>query len=278
MNELDGQVAIITGGGRGQGRSHAIALAEAGANIVICDVAAPVETTAYPMASPDDLAETVRLVEKTGRRCVAVQADVRKLADMQRVADAALSEFGRIDILCANAGIMTLTRFENMDDVTWATMIDINLTGVANSIRAVLPTMVAQGYGRVVATASGAGRGGYANLAHYSAAKWGVIGLIKSVARETGGQGITLNVVCPTTVATPLFMNDASYAVFRPDLENPTLEDCIDRFTGMNAIPVPWIEPKDVSDAVLFLVGPRSKFITGSVLDVAAGLNAANNA
>lgn len=278
MNDLDGQVAVITGGGRGQGRSHAVRLAEAGADIVVCDVAAPVETTRYEMASPGDLAETVELVEKAGRRCVAVQADVRTFADMQRVADAAVGAFGRIDILCANAGIMTMTRFENMDDVTWATMIDTNLTGVANSIRAVLPTMVAQGYGRVVATGSGAARGGYANLAHYSAAKWGVIGLIKSIARETGGQGITLNVVCPTTVATPLFMNDACYAVFRPDLENPTLEDCMDRFTGLNAIPVPWIEPQDVSDAVLFLVGPRSKFITGSVLDVAAGLNAANNA
>jgi SDR family mycofactocin-dependent oxidoreductase len=278
MSELDGQVAGITGGGRGQGRSHAVALAGAGANVVVCDIAAPVETAKYPMASPEELAETVALVQKTGRRCVSVQADVRSFADMQRVTDTALGEFGRIDILCANAGIMTLSKFEEMNSLTWTTMVDVNLTGVANSIRAVLPTMVRQGYGRVVATSSGAGRGGYANLAHYSATKWGVIGLIKSVARETGRQGVNLNVVCPTTVATPLFMNDACYAVFRPDLENPTLEDCVDRFVGMNAIPVPWIEPKDISDAILFLFGPRSKYITGSVLDVAAGLNAANSA
>lgn len=278
MGELDGQVAIITGGGRGQGRSHAVTLAEAGANVVVCDIAAPVETVKYPMASPEELAETVDLVEKTGHRCISVQADVRSFAEMQRVADTALGEFGRIDILCANAGIMTLSSFADMDSLTWATTVDINLTGVANSIRAVLPTMVAQGYGRVVATSSGAGRGGYANLAHYSATKWGVIGLIKSIARETGSQGVNLNVVCPTTVATPLFLNDACYAGFRPDLEKPTLEDCMDILVGMNAIPVPYIEPKDVSDAILFLVGPRSKYVTGSVLDVAAGLNAANNA
>jgi SDR family mycofactocin-dependent oxidoreductase len=277
MGELDGQVAIITGGGRGQGRSHAVTLAEAGAKIVVCDVAAPVETTKYPMATPEDLAETVELVEKAGQRCLSVQADVRSYLDMQRVADAALAEFGRIDILCANAGIMTLSRFEDLDSSTWQTTIDINLTGVANSIRAVLPTMVQQGYGRVVVTSSGAGRGGYANLAHYSATKWGVIGLVKSIARETGKQGVNLNVVCPTTVATPLFMNEASFAVFRPDLENPGIEDCMDRFVGMHAIPVPWIEPKDVSDAILYLVGPHSKYVTGSVLDVGAGLGAANS-
>src|SRR5260370_957032 len=115
MDELDGQVAIITGGGRGQGRSHAVTLAKAGASIVGCDIAAPVETAKYPMASQEDLAQTVELVEKTGRRCICIQADVRSFADMQRVADTALGEFGRIDILCANAGIMTLSRFEDMD-------------------------------------------------------------------------------------------------------------------------------------------------------------------
>ncbi|WP_329410461.1 mycofactocin-coupled SDR family oxidoreductase [Nocardia vinacea] len=278
MGEQDGRVAIITGGGRGQGRSHAVTLAEAGANIVVCDIAAPVATTKYPMATPLELAETVELVEKTGQRCISVQADVRRFEDMRRVADLALEEFGRIDILCANAGIMTLSTMADMDDNTWQTMIDINLTGVANSIRAVLPTMVKQGYGRVVATSSGAGRGGYANLSHYSATKWGVIGLIKSVARETGKLGVNLNVVCPTTVPTPLFMNDACHAVFRPDLDNPTIEDCMDRFVGMHAIPVPWIEAQDVSDAILFLVGPRAKNVTGSVFDISAGLGAGNNA
>jgi SDR family mycofactocin-dependent oxidoreductase len=278
VSELEGQVALITGGARGQGRSHALTLAQAGADIVVCDIAAPVPSAGYAMASPDDLAETVALVEKLDRRCVSVQADVRQLADMRRVVETARAEFGRVDILLANAGIMRISPFAELTEQEWADTIDINLTGVANSIQAVLPTMIEQGYGRIVATSSAAGRSGRPNLSHYCASKWGVIGLVKSIATEVGGQGITVNTVCPTSVPTQLLLNDAAFAVFRPDLENPTVDDCLDAFASLHTLPVPWVEPQDVSEMILFLVGPRSKMITGSAFDIAAGLTAYNSA
>ena len=278
MGKLDGKVAVITGGARGQGRSHAVTLAREGADIVICDIASQIDTVPYPMATSADMEETVRLVEDLDRRCVAVQADVRDGAQMQAVVDRVLSEFGKVDILLANAGISSTSTVVDMTDEQWRDMIDTNLTGVFNSIRAVLPHMIERRSGRIVATASMAGRVGMPNIAHYVAAKWGVIGLVKSVAMEVAQYGITVNAVCPTTVNTPMIHNDATYKLFRPDLENPTADDALAAFSSLNVLPIPWVEPEDISNAILFLISDDARYITGTAVEVAAGMNASNAA
>jgi SDR family mycofactocin-dependent oxidoreductase len=276
MGRFDGKVVLITGGARGQGRSHAVRFAQEGADVAFCDIASQLDTVPYPMAKPDDLAETVRLVEDLDRRCVAVQADVRDRGQVDRFAEQARTELGRIDFLLANAGIFTFSTVAEMDDRTWREMIDTNLTGVFNAIRAVLPAMIAQGYGRIVATSSMAGKMGYANVGHYCAAKWGVIGLVKSVAQEVAAHGIAVNAVCPTGVDTTMIQNEAAYRLFLPDAENPTREDAAPSFQGLNAIPVPWVEPIDVSNAMAFLCSDEARYITGETIAVAAGQNAAN--
>jgi SDR family mycofactocin-dependent oxidoreductase len=236
------------------------------------------DTVPYPMATPADMEETVRLVEDLDRRCVAVQADVRDGAQMQAVVDRVLSEFGKVDILLANAGISSTSTVVDMTDEQWRDMIDTNLTGVFNSIRAVLPHMIERRSGRIVATASMAGRVGMPNIAHYVAAKWGVIGLVKSVAMEVAQYGITVNAVCPTTVNTPMIHNDATYKLFRPDLENPTADDALAAFSSLNVLPIPWVEPEDISNAILFLISDDARYITGTAVEVAAGMNASNAA
>jgi SDR family mycofactocin-dependent oxidoreductase len=276
MGRFDGKVVLITGGARGQGRSHAVRFAQEGADVAICDVAAQLDTVPYPLAKPDDLAETVRLVEDLDRRCVAVQADVRDRGQIDAFAEQTRTELGRIDFLLANAGIFTFSTVAEMDDRTWREMIDTNLTGVFNAMRAVLPAMIAQGSGRIVATSSMAGKMGYANVGHYCAAKWGVIGLVKSVAQEVAAHGITVNAVCPTGVDTTMIQNEAAYRLFLPDAENPTREDAAPAFQGLNAIPVPWVEPSDISNAMAFLCSDEARYITGETIAVAAGQNAAN--
>jgi NAD(P)-dependent dehydrogenase (short-subunit alcohol dehydrogenase family) len=150
------------------------------------------------------------------------------------------------------------------------------LTGSFNTIRAVVPHMIERGTGRVVAIASMAGRAGWENIGHYAAAKWGLIGLVKSLALEVAANGITANVICPSSVDTPMTNNEGSFRLFRPDLEQPTLEDALPALTAVNVIPVPWVDPNDISDAVLFLASDEASGITGATLSVAAGVNARN--
>jgi SDR family mycofactocin-dependent oxidoreductase len=276
MGKLDGKVALVTGGARGQGRSHALTLAREGADIIICDVADQIETVSYKMATPGQLEETVQLVEALDRRCVAVQADVRDSAQMDSVVERGIAEFGRIDILLANAGIMSHHTIAGMSDEMWQDMVDVNLTGVFNSIRAVLPHMVEQNYGRIVATSSQAGRVAFPNIGHYVATKWGVLGLVKAVAQEVAAHGINVNAVCPTNVDTDMIQHEAMYRLFLPDAANPTREDAEPVFAALNAIPVPWIQPQDVSNAILFLVSDEARYITGEEISVAAGFNASH--
>jgi len=276
MGKFDGKVVLITGGARSQGRSHAVSFAREGADVAICDIAAQLDTVPYPMGSRAELDETVKLVEDEDRRCVAGVADVRDLDQIQEFAARTRAELGRIDFLLANAGIFSFGTVAEMDEPTWREMIDTNLTGVFHSMRAVLPNMIEQGFGRIVATSSMGGKMGFPNVGHYVAAKWGVIGLVKSLALEVGGNGITVNAVCPTNVATIMIQNETAYKLFRPDLEHPTLQDAAPAYQATHAIPVPWVEVQDISNAMVFLCSDEARYITGETLAVAAGSNAKN--
>ena len=274
MGLVDGKVALVTGAGRGQGRSHALRLAAEGADVIAVDIAANnVETISYALASEDDLDATVKEIQAMGRRAVKAVADVRSLSELQQAVDTGLSELGKIDIVCANAGIGSWAVAWEMTEQQWKDMIDINLTGVFNTVRATLPSMVERGEGgSVVLTSSTAGLRAYANTAHYTAAKHGVIGLMKVLAQEAGPHRIRVNAVCPTTVRTPLVINDSTFELFAPHLENPTEDDVREPFESLNILPgVAWVEPEDVSDAVLFLCSDAAKFITGVALPIDAG-------
>src|SRR5215213_7579033 len=274
MGLLDSKVAFVTGAARGQGRSHAIRLADEGADIIALDIGRDaVETVGYALGTSDELDETIAAVEARGRRAVGRLADVRDLAQVQSVVDAGLETLGRIDIVCANAGIGTWAVSWEMTAQQWTEMVDINLTGVFNTVRAALPSMVERGEGgSLVLTSSTAGLRAYQNTAHYTAAKHGVIGLMKVLAQQCGPHGIRVNAVCPTTVRTPLVINDSTFELFAPDVENPTEDDVRQAFEGLNILPgVAWIEPADVSDAVLFLCSDAARYITGVALPIDAG-------
>ncbi len=268
---IGGQVALVTGAGRGQGRAHAVGLARDGADIVICDVDGDIRNVPYSLSRAVDLKETAALVEATGRSCLAVVCDVRESAAVDALAQQAVDRFGKLDIVVANAGIVSFGRVQDLTDDQWGDLISVNLTGVFHTMRAALPHMISRQYGRIVATSSMAARGGTANAAHYVASKWGVIGLVKSLAREVAGDGITVNAICPSNVDTIMIHNKPTYQLFRPDLSDPTRDDVIDGFIHSHQIPVPWVPPEAVTDAVRYIVAPSSKYITGSTLDVACG-------
>jgi SDR family mycofactocin-dependent oxidoreductase len=272
MAKLDGKVAVITGGARGQGRTHAVTLAREGADVVVCDVAEQLPTVPYHMPTEEDLQETVRLVEDLDRRCVAVKADVRDGEQMKGLADRAMSEFGRIDILLANAGIVTYGRAWELTEEEWEEMIAVNLTGVWQSCKAVIPHMIERGEGgAIVLTSSGAGLKGFANIAHYVSAKHGVTGLMRTLALELAPHNIRVNSLHPTTVNTDMIHNEGTYKLFRPDLENPTREDAMEAFRSINLLPIPYAEPEDMANAILWLVSDDARYVTGVPLPVDAG-------
>jgi SDR family mycofactocin-dependent oxidoreductase len=269
---LDGQVAVITGGARGQGRADAVALAELGARIVLCDVPAPMSSVQYQLGSAEDLALTVSLVREAGSAAIAVQADVRDPVAVGQVAGAAIAEFGQIDILVANAGIVSTGRLWELSDEAWQEMIATNLTGVFNALRAVVPHMRERRYGRIVVISSQGGRAGLPGISHYSAAKWGIIGLAKSLALEVAAEGITVNVVAPGTVRTPMVVNEAT--VERDANGEPLSDEVLGkRFAAHHPIPRPWIYPQDVAREVVHLVTEPGN-ITGAVIEIGLGQSA----
>jgi SDR family mycofactocin-dependent oxidoreductase len=271
---LTGRVAVITGGGRGQGRSHALELARLGADLAVCDLGHDLSSVSYPLSTPDDLAETARLVEETGRRCLWRVADVRDLDAMISFVDEANETLGSVDILVANAGVSTLGSICTMEATQWSETVDTNLTGVFNVMRAAAPHMRRQRWGRMIGISSMMGRSSNPGIAPYVASKWGVIGLCKSVAFELAGFGVTVNAIAPGNVSTPMIHNDQLYSLMRPDLEHPTREDVAPPMTALHVQPVPWIEPEEITAAVVFLVSEGARHITGSVIDVDAGASA----
>jgi SDR family mycofactocin-dependent oxidoreductase len=272
MDKLDGKVAFITGAARGQGRSHAVRFAEEGANIIGVDVSTQIDTVPYPTAQPGDLEETVRQVEAAGGRMLASEVDVRDLAALTKAADDGAAEFGRIDIVIANAGISSMAPTLEMDENTWQTMIDINLTGVWKTVRAAVPHIVAGGRGgSVVLTSSLAAMMTNANIAHYTAAKAGMVGLMQVLAKELAPQNIRVNTVHPTTIATDMVLNDATYKLFRPDLENPTRQDFEEAASQMNPLPLPVPESIEITNAVMYLVSDDARYVTGNTHVVDAG-------
>ncbi|MBL7497397.1 mycofactocin-coupled SDR family oxidoreductase [Frankia sp. CNm7] len=278
MGRFDGRVVLITGGARGQGRSHALRFASEGADVAVLDAPAQPASVVYPVGTEEELAQTAKAVEELGRRCVAISADVREPAALAGAVETTVGELGRLDFCLANAGVLSHGRIAEMDDQTWRDVIDVNLTGVFNTLRAVLPGMIEQGFGRIVATASLAGRSGFPYLGHYSAAKWGVIGLVKTVALEVATMGITVNAVLPTSVDTPMITSPEILRQMIPGVEDPGREHAAAAFGGMNAIPVPWVEPADVSGAMAFLCSDDARYITGETLTVTAGAIARNSA
>lgn len=275
MSTLEGKVAFITGAARGMGRNHALRLAEAGADVIALDIAESIATVAYPGATDADLAETVRLVEATGRRIVARKADVRDVDAVRAVVDEGVAQLGRLDVVIPNAGIASIAPAREMSNAMWHDMIDINLTGVWHTIHTSLPHLKADGTGgAIVLVGSTASYKGIGNLVHYVSAKHGVVGMTKTLAAELGPERIRVNAVCPTNVDTPMVDNEFIMRLFMPDLEHPTRADAErpdSPYVAANTIPVPWIDADDVTNAILFLVSDQARYITGVALPVDAG-------
>ena len=265
MGVLEGKVAFITGAARGQGRSHAVRLAQEGADIIAVDIAAQIDSVPYPMATPEDLAETVKQVEALDRRIHAVQADVRDREALQAAFDGGVALLGGVDIVLANAGIAPLSMHPTRQE--WFDVVDVNLTGVYQTVEVSKQTLIDRGGGAIVLTSSTAGLAGIGGSAPgglgYTAAKHGVVGLMRSYANQLAEHSIRVNTIHPTGVNTPMVVNDVMQEFLQSD---PQLSNAM-----ANALPVPMIEPVDLSNAILFLVSDAGRYVTGVTLPVDAG-------
>jgi (+)-trans-carveol dehydrogenase len=279
---LEGKVAFITGAARGQGRSHAVRLAQEGADIIAVDICRGFADSTAPAATPEDLAETADLVKNLDRRIVTAEVDVRDFDALKSAVDSGVEQLadgrstngsGRLDIVVANAGIGTTgVKLHKMREHIFDETIDINLGGVWKTVKAAVPHLLAGGRGgSIIITSSVGGTKAYPQVGHYIAAKHGVVGLMRTFAVELGQHSIRVNTVHPTHVCTPLLMNEPTYRLFRPDLENPGPEDLAPICQSFHFLPIPWVEPVDISNAVLFLASDEARYITGVTLPVDAG-------
>jgi (+)-trans-carveol dehydrogenase len=269
---LEGKVAFITGAARGQGRSHAIRLAQEGADIIGIDLLERIPGAPYDGASQADLDETVKQVEALDRRIIATKADVRDYDGLKAALDAGVGELGRLDIVSANAGISTqMAPTADLDEDMWQNMIATNLTGVWHTTKAAIPHLKAGGRGgSIILTSSEAGIRGYANVAHYVSAKHGVVGLMRTLALELAPDSIRVNSIHPTQVDTDMIQNQATYSLFtgNPDA---TKEEFAESSRHVIALPIPWVEAVDISNALLFLASDEARYITGVPLPVDGG-------
>jgi len=271
MGRFEGKVAFITGAARGQGRSHAVALAGEGADIIAVDICRQIEDVGYPMATAADLAETVRLVEAHGRRIIATEVDVRDDEALVAAVDAGVAELGRLDIVLANAGI-AVSKLGTSRVAAFRTVVDVNLTGVFTTIEATRQHLIDGGRsGAIVITSSLAGLRALGAGGGYTESKHGLVGLMKSAAIELAPHFIRVNSIHPTSVLTPMIDNDHLPKMFRPDLAHPTLDDATEGLKSLNLLPLPYLEVSDVTNAVLFLVSDDARYITGVALPVDAG-------
>jgi len=264
MGEFDGKVAFITGAAHGQGRATALALAKDGARIAAYDVARQLGYPAYQLGTPNELSSLARACRELGSECLTLEGDVRDDDAIQRAVQATLDQFGRIDILFNNAGICAYGLSHELTEDEWDAMLDINLKGSWLVGRRVIPVMIAQRSGAIINNASIASFRGMNRLSHYAASKWGLVGLTKSWAIELAPHNIRVNSIHPTGVNTP--MNDGL-----AQMEGLTPREVAERSAG-NLLPVPWIEPEDVANAVLFLASDRARYVTGSTFVIDAGL------
>ncbi|OBH12790.1 mycofactocin-coupled SDR family oxidoreductase [Mycobacterium sp. E1747] len=280
MGRVQDKVVLVTGAARGQGRSHAVTLAEEGADVILFDICQDIATNQYPLASPHDLTEAGLEVEKTGRRAVTAQVDVRDKAALTAALASAVAEFGgRLDVVVANAGICPLGATLSAD--AFADAFDVDFLGVVNTVHAALPYLKAgasiittgsvagliAGTMPPLAAAGPAGPGG----AGYNLAKQMVDEYTKSLAAVLASESIRVNVVHPTNCNTPMLNSGPMYKQFRPDLENPSRDDALLAFPAMQAMPVPYVEPSDISNVVCFLASDESRYVTGSQFKVDAG-------
>jgi SDR family mycofactocin-dependent oxidoreductase len=271
VGRVEGRVAFVTGAARGQGRAIAIRLAEEGADIIAVDIAAPVETAIGSSATEQDLVQTAEQVEALGRRAITARVDVRDYLALKSFLEDAAAELGHVDIIVANAGILSYGLSEQLTDDAWQTMIDIVLTGVWHTTKAAIPILKAQGTGgSIIISSSVGGLAPYEQVSHYVAAKHGVVGLMRTLALELGPFKIRVNTVNPTTVNTPMSRNSATYELFAPDLAecDRTMEALLPRFQALHALPIPWVEPEDIANAVLWLASDESRYVSGITLPV----------
>ncbi|MGO9098284.1 MAG: mycofactocin-coupled SDR family oxidoreductase [Mycobacterium sp.] len=276
MGRVEGKVALVTGAARGQGRSHAVHLAEAGADVIAVDICHDIASNDYPLARPEDLDETARLVEKHNRRIVPIQADVRDRTALAAAVETGIGELGKLDIVVANAGICPLG--EGGPAAAFIDAVDVDLIGVLNTVHVALPhlkagasiIMTGSVAGLLSSASSGSGPQGLGG-AGYNFAKRVIVEYTTTLAVKLAPQSIRVNAVHPTNCNTDMLQSDPMYRTFRPDLENPSAEEAEVGFRSMQAMPIPWVEPSDISYAVVYLASDESRYVTGMQLRVDGG-------
>ena len=273
---VEGKVAFITGAARGQGRSHAVRLAQEGADIIAVDLCEEIDSVSrlYPGASDEDLAETVRQVESLDRRIAATKADVRNFDELKAALDDGVGQLGRVDVISANVGVFLFgEQAHNISESDWNDVLSVNLTGVWHTCKAATPHLLRQDSGgSIIITSSIAGVKGTPHVGAYAASKQGVVGLMRTLAAELAPHRIRVNAIHPSGVATDMILNQSVFKLFSPEIDQPTMEQAAAVFQQHNPMPVPWVEPADISNVVLFLASDESRYVTGTELRVDAGM------
>lgn len=273
MARLDGKVALITGAARGQGRSHAIKLAERGADIIAVDICEDIATVPYELGTWDELQETAESVERLDRRIVIQKADVRDRDSLVAAVETGVAQLGRLDVVVANSGIWSSAPFLELTDEMYMDMIDVQMHGPYNTCKATVPVLLEQDEGgSIIIISSTAGMKGFPSQVHYNMAKHAVVGLMRTLANELAPQLIRVNSIHPSSTLTKMIDNPALWKAFLPDVEKPTRDEFGEIFTTMNLLPVPWAQPEDISYAVIYLASDESRFVTGVELPVDSGI------